>query len=90
MNRWFLKLTATLALAITFAFSPAFSYANNAKDIVPSATPGPNNAFGLSASPVAWMTVLLLWVVALYLLTRMPGLEALRLGKNGRNSDCAH
>src|SRR5215469_3565842 len=62
------------------------SAVNNSKDIVPSATPGLNNAFGLSASPVAWVTVLLLWVVALYLLTRMPGLEALRLGKNGRNS----
>ena len=66
------------------------STVNNAKDIVPSATPGPNNAFGLGASPVAWLTVLLLWVVALYLLTRMPGLEASRLGKNCRNSDGAH
>ena len=50
---------------------------NNSKDIVPSATPGANNVFGLSASPVAWMTVLLLWVVALYLLTRMPGIGSL-------------
>jgi membrane protease YdiL (CAAX protease family) len=66
------------------------SAVNNSKDIVPSATPRPNNAFGLSAPPVAWVTVLLLWVVALYLLTRMPGLEALRLGKNRCNSDCAH
>jgi uncharacterized protein len=46
---------------------------NNSKDIVPSASPGSNNVFGLTASPVAWMTVLLLWIVALYLLTRMPG-----------------
>jgi len=45
---------------------------NNSTDIVPSATPGSNNVFGLSASPVALMTVILLWVVALYLLTRMP------------------
>jgi len=49
------------------------SAANNSTDIVPSSAPGANHAFGLTASPVAWMTVLLLWVVALYLLTRMPG-----------------
>ena len=52
------------------------SAVNNSKDIVPCATPGANNVFGLSASPVAWMTVLLLWVFALYLLTRMPGLAS--------------
>jgi len=66
------------------------SAVNNSKDIVPSATPGANNAFSLSASPVAWMTVLLLWIVALYLLTRMPGLEVWRIAKNGHNSNCSH
>ena len=65
------------------------SAVNNSKDIVPSAVPGANNAFSLSASPVAWMTVLLLWIVALYLLTRMPGLEVWRIAKNDQNSSCA-
>jgi len=51
------------------------SAVNNSKDIVPSATGGANHVFGLSASPVAWLTMLLLWIVALYLLTRMPGAE---------------
>lgn len=58
------------------------SAVNNSKDIVPSSAPGANNNFGLSASPVAWMTVLLLWVVALYLLTRMPGQRSGKV-KNG-------
>jgi membrane protease YdiL (CAAX protease family) len=52
------------------------SAVNNSKDIVPSATPGASNAFRLGASAVAWLTILLLWVVALFLLTRMPGLKA--------------
>lgn len=33
---------------------------NNTKDIVPSATPGATNTFGLSASLVAWLTVAVL------------------------------
>ncbi len=44
---------------------------NNSKDIVPSATPGATNTFGLSASLVAWLTVAVLWVCALYFLARM-------------------
>lgn len=47
------------------------SAVNNTKDIVPSATPGGTNTLGLGASPVAWLTVALLWAVALYLLPRM-------------------
>jgi len=45
---------------------------NNSKDIVPSATPGAMSPFGLSASPVAWMTVAALWACAAYFLARMP------------------
>lgn len=45
---------------------------NNSKDIVPSAT-SPGAIFGLSASAVAWTTVLLLWICAAYLLVRMSG-----------------
>jgi len=45
---------------------------NNAKDIVPSALPGADRTFGLSASLVAWLTVTLLWICAGYFLVRMP------------------
>ncbi len=47
------------------------SAVNNAKDIVPSAVPGANSTFGLSASLVAWLTVTLLWICAGYFLTTM-------------------
>ncbi len=47
------------------------SAVNNAKDIVPSALPGANSTFGLSASLVAWITVTLLWICAGYFLTTM-------------------
>ena len=45
---------------------------NNTKDIVPSAVPGATVVFGLSASPVAWLTVALLWVGATCCLIWMP------------------
>jgi len=44
---------------------------NNTKDIVPSAVPGATNAWALSTSPVAWLTVVLLWIFAIYFLVRM-------------------
>jgi membrane protease YdiL (CAAX protease family) len=37
---------------------------NNTKDIVPSAVSGATNPFALSTSPVAWLTVALLWICA--------------------------
>ena len=46
------------------------SAVNNSKNIVPSATPGGTHTFGFDASPVAWLTVGVLWAVALYLLSR--------------------
>jgi membrane protease YdiL (CAAX protease family) len=48
---------------------------NNSKDIVPSATQGATNPFGLSASLVAWLTVALLWVCASYFLVRLRHLQ---------------
>jgi len=45
---------------------------NNTKDIVSSAVPGATNAFTLSTSLVAWLTVAFLWIVAAYFLVRMP------------------
>jgi hypothetical protein len=45
--------------------------ANNTKDIVPSATAGATNTFSLAASPILWLTAILMWIVAAFLLTRM-------------------
>jgi len=45
---------------------------NNTKDIVPSTVPGATHSFGLSASPVAWITVTLLWICAGFFLAQMP------------------
>ncbi len=56
---------------------------NNTKDIVPSATPGATNVFGLSASLVAWLTVGLLWVCAGVFVVWMNRTEAQRAGTYG-------
>lgn len=37
---------------------------NNTKDIVPSAVAGATHPFALSTSPIAWITVVLLWMCA--------------------------
>jgi len=37
---------------------------NNTKDIVPSAMPGATHVFGLAASRIGWITVVLLWLCA--------------------------
>jgi membrane protease YdiL (CAAX protease family) len=50
---------------------------NNTKDIVPSAVPGATNPFALSSSLVAWLTVSLLWIAAVYFLVRMPSHEGM-------------
>ena len=50
---------------------------NNTKDIVPSATPGATNPFGLSHSLVAWLTVILLWIFATYCLISMRTIKQL-------------
>ena len=50
---------------------------NNTKDIVPSAVPGAANAYELSTSLVAWLTVALLWIVAGVLLRHMKGITTL-------------
>lgn len=48
---------------------------NNTKDIVPSSDPDATNPWGVSRSPVAWLTVLLLWLVAGYCLRRMRNMK---------------
>jgi CAAX protease family protein len=44
---------------------------NNTKDIVPSATPGGTETFGLHASLVAWLTLALFWACAAVMLAGM-------------------
>ena len=44
---------------------------NNTKDIVPSALPGASDPLTFSASPVAWLTVAMLWIAAAYFLVQM-------------------
>jgi membrane protease YdiL (CAAX protease family) len=45
---------------------------NNTKDIVPSAVRGATNSFTMAGSPVAWITVALLWICATWFLMLMP------------------
>lgn len=51
---------------------------NNTKDIVPSAKLGATQVFGWDASLVAWITVALLWIPALYFLWWMARSERRR------------
>lgn len=44
---------------------------NNTKDIVPSAMPGATDPLTLTATPVGWLTVALLWLCAAYFLVSM-------------------
>jgi len=46
---------------------------NNTKDIVPSAVSGATNPLALSTSLVAWFTLLLLWICAIYFLFQIRG-----------------
>ena len=45
---------------------------NNSKDVVPSPVPGQHQVFGFGASPVAWLTLGLLWLCAIGCLIAMP------------------
>lgn len=44
---------------------------NNTKDIVPSALPGAANPWSLNATPIGWITAILLWICAAYFIARM-------------------
>lgn len=48
---------------------------NNTKDIVPSAVLADTNAFSLSSSLIAWLSVAILWIFAVYFLIRMRGVK---------------
>ena len=81
----FLLQVTALSVAIAWLYArtnrslllPMLMHAavNNSKDIVPSAVPGATNPFGLSTSPVAWLTVTVLWICAAYFLVQMPKTE---------------
>jgi len=51
---------------------------NQTKDIVPSVVEGATNPWALSPSLVAWLSVALLWITALYFLVRMPSVPSER------------
>lgn len=55
---------------------------NNTKDIVPSAVSTATNAFSLSASRIAWLSVAVLWICAAYFLVRMRGVKLLDVVKH--------
>lgn len=77
---YLLQVTA-LSVAIAFLWSRTngsllltmlmHAAVNNTKDIVPSAVPGAHNAFALSTSLVAWVTVGLMWLCAIACLIAM-------------------
>ena len=48
---------------------------NNTKDIVPSPMAGATSMLTLKATPVAWITITLLWVCAAYFLAGMPKIK---------------
>jgi membrane protease YdiL (CAAX protease family) len=53
---------------------------NNTKDIVPSAVPGASDPSAVSRSPVAWLTVTLLWIAAAFFLAQMRQVHPSRAG----------
>lgn len=55
------------------------SAVNQTIGVVPSTVTGAARPFALSTSPVAWVTVTLLWACAAYLLWRMPRVDLLGL-----------
>jgi hypothetical protein len=57
------------------------SAVNQTSGIVPSGLPGATEVWGLNASPVAWLTLALLWVGAGFFLVRMPKAAPLRPGQ---------
>ena len=59
---------------------------NNTKDIVPSAEVGATQPFALSASPMAWISLSLLWLCALIVLARMPRLVGVAADGDPRQS----
>ena len=49
---------------------------NNLKDIVPSGSQHPTNAFSLHASSVMYLSAIVLWIAAIYFLLRLRKIDA--------------
>jgi membrane protease YdiL (CAAX protease family) len=50
---------------------------NNTTGLVPATRPGgAADVFGLDATPMGWLTIVVLWVFAIYFLVRMRGMHA--------------
>jgi hypothetical protein len=61
---WLYALTQGSLLAVMVMHAAA----NNTKDIVPSAAAVQANPFHFAASPIGWMTTIVLWIAAVYFL----------------------
>jgi uncharacterized protein len=91
---WTLQVAA-LSVAITWLYARTngsllltmlmHSAVNQTVGLVPSANPNPGNPFTLSVSLVMWLTTAFLWILALYLLTRMPRVEFSRADEAASN-----
>lgn len=66
MTWLFWKVNGNLLLLMVF-----HAAINNTKDIVPSASKASETPFTLNASPIAWISLALLWVVAFYAIYSM-------------------
>ena len=84
-NQSFLRYTLqvmALSVAITWLFAHTrgslllamlmHAAINNTKDIVPSAGPAGTTPFGLNGTLVGMLTLVVLWIPAIYFLMRMP------------------
>jgi CAAX protease family protein len=60
------------SLLLTMLMHAAF---NNTKDIVPSAVSSATNVLSFRSSRVAWLSVAVLWICAVYFLVRMRGMK---------------
>jgi membrane protease YdiL (CAAX protease family) len=59
---------------------------NNTKDIVPAGVAGATHVFSLSAAPVSWLVVALLWLAASYFLVQMRGVRTVPRAGTGRDT----
>lgn len=79
---WLYRNTAG-SLLLAVLMHSAF---NQTKDVVPSIDPGASNPLTLHATPVAWLTVAVLWIAAAWMLARMSAPAAARTPASARGS----